>query len=55
MSTAFSTEWNGMSLPNTIERAGMAYLMGANPGTTGYAFLTIGNANLLMAHGDPKK
>lgn len=55
MSTAFSTEWNGMSLPNTIERAGMAYLMGANPGTAGYAFLTIGNANLLMAHGDPKK
>lgn len=55
VSTAFPTEWNGMSLPTTIERAGMAYLLGANPGTAGYAFLTIGNANLLMAHGDQAK
>ena len=30
-------------------------MMAANPGTTGYAFLTIGNANLLMAHGDREK
>ena len=30
----------------------MAYLLAANPGTAGYAFLTIANANLLMAHGE---
>jgi len=55
MSAAFQSDWNGMNLPNTIERAGMAYLLGANSGTAGYAFLTIGNANLLMAHGEPEK
>ncbi|EMN5127263.1 acyl-CoA dehydrogenase [Burkholderia contaminans] len=52
ISASFPTEWNGMSLPSTVERAGMAYLLAANPGTAGYAFLTIANANLLMAHGE---
>lgn len=55
IATAFPVEWNGMSLPSSIERAGVAYMMAANPGTTGYAFLTIGNANLMMAHGDREK
>lgn len=55
IATSFPVEWNGMSLPSSIERAGVAYMMAANPGTTGYAFLTIGNANLLMAHGDREK
>ena len=55
IATAFPVEWNGMSLPSSIERAGVAYMMAANPGTTGYAFLTIGNANLLMAYGDREK
>lgn len=55
IATSFPVEWNGMSLPSSIERAGFAYMMAANPGTTGYAFLTIGNANLLMAHGDREK
>jgi alkylation response protein AidB-like acyl-CoA dehydrogenase len=52
ISASFPGEWNGMSLPSTVERAGMAYLLAANPGTAGYAFLTIANANLLMAHGE---
>ncbi|MFX1766352.1 acyl-CoA dehydrogenase [Paraburkholderia sp. A1RI-2L] len=51
VSAAFPAEWNGMSLPSTVERAGMAYLLAANPGTAGYPFLTIANANLLIAHG----
>ncbi|GAB3630034.1 acyl-CoA dehydrogenase [Pandoraea terrae] len=55
MSAAFPAEWNGMSLPGTIERAGMAYLLAANPGTAGYAFLTIANANLLIAHGERER
>lgn len=52
ISASFPAEWNGMSLPATVERAGMAYLLAANPGTAGYAFLTIANANLLIAHGE---
>lgn len=52
MNAAFPAEWGGMNLPSTVERAGMAYLLGANAGTAAYAFLTIGNANLLMAYGE---
>ncbi|RQT36609.1 acyl-CoA dehydrogenase [Burkholderia contaminans] len=55
ISASFPNEWNGMSLPSTVERAGMAYLLAANPGTAGYAFLTIANANLLMAHGERER
>jgi len=55
VSAAFPGEWNGMSLPSVVERAGMAYLIAANPGTAGYAFLTIANANLLIAHGERKR
>ncbi|MCM3377906.1 acyl-CoA dehydrogenase family protein, partial [Bacillus licheniformis] len=55
ISASFPAEWNGMSLPSTVERAGMAYLLAANPGTAGYAFLTIANANLLMAHGERER
>jgi alkylation response protein AidB-like acyl-CoA dehydrogenase len=44
-------EADGLDLPGVVERAGMAFLLAANPGTTGYAFLTIANANLLLAHG----
>jgi alkylation response protein AidB-like acyl-CoA dehydrogenase len=40
----------GMQLPVTIANACMAYFMGANVATAGYPFLTIGNANLLLAH-----
>jgi alkylation response protein AidB-like acyl-CoA dehydrogenase len=51
MSASFPAEWGGMSLPMVVERAGFACLMAANVATAGYAFLTIGNANLLMAYG----
>ncbi|MFB9126698.1 acyl-CoA dehydrogenase [Paraburkholderia dipogonis] len=55
ISAAFPAEWGGMSLPSTVERAGMAYLLAANVGTAGYAFLTIANANLLIAHGERER
>ncbi|HYP70354.1 MAG TPA: acyl-CoA dehydrogenase [Variovorax sp.] len=55
MSAAFPHEWGGMCLPSVVERAGMAYIMGANVATAGYAYLTIGNANLLMAHAKPQQ
>jgi alkylation response protein AidB-like acyl-CoA dehydrogenase len=41
----------GMQLPTLIEKALMAHFMAANCATAAYPFLTIGNANLLLAHG----
>ncbi|MEO8367393.1 MAG: acyl-CoA dehydrogenase [Pseudoxanthomonas sp.] len=41
----------GMQLPIVVEQAALAYFYAANIGTTAYAMLTIGNANLLLAHG----
>ncbi|MFI9508210.1 acyl-CoA dehydrogenase [Nocardia sp. NPDC052566] len=41
----------GAQLPTTIAQAGAAWFMAANVGTVGYAFLTTGNANLIVAHG----
>ncbi len=41
----------GMQLPCVVEKACFAYFMGANVATSGYALLSIGNANLLLAHG----
>lgn len=43
----------GMNLPTLVEKACMAWFMGANVATAAYPFLTIGNANLLLAHGTP--
>ena len=42
----------GMQLPIVVEQAALAYLYAANIGTTAYAMLTLGNANLLLAHGN---
>ena len=41
----------GMQLPSVVEAAGFSWFQAANVGTTAYPFLTIGNANLLAAHG----
>ena len=41
----------GMQLPYVVERVGMAYMFAANPASAGYPFLTMANANLLLAHG----
>jgi acyl-CoA dehydrogenase len=43
----------GMQLPYTIERAGMAWLNAANVATAAYPLLSVGNANLLLAHASP--
>jgi alkylation response protein AidB-like acyl-CoA dehydrogenase len=43
----------GMQLPLAVTKAAFAYFKGANVATAGYAMLTIGNANLLLAHGSP--
>ena len=41
----------GMQLPVAVNSACFAWFKGANVATAGYPFLTIGNANLLLAHG----
>lgn len=42
--------FGGMRLPYVVERAGLAFVLAACPTTAAYAFLTIANANLLLAH-----
>lgn len=44
-------ERGGMQLPTVVEKAGFAYLSAANVSTAAYPFLSMGNANLLLAHG----
>jgi butyryl-CoA dehydrogenase len=46
-------EFGGMQLPQVVAKACMAHVMAANVATAGYPFLTIGNANLLLAYGSP--
>ncbi len=46
-------EFGGMQLPVAVAKALSAYFKGANVATASYALLTIGNANLLLAHGSP--
>ncbi|MBZ9646887.1 acyl-CoA dehydrogenase [Sphingobium sp. 3R8] len=51
MSAGQSIERGGMQLPATIERAAFAWFTAANGPATGYAFLTMAAANLLVHHG----
>jgi len=46
---------DGMQLPCLVEKACFAWFMGASVSASGYPFLTIGNANLLLAHGTPEQ
>ncbi|MEZ4392367.1 MAG: acyl-CoA dehydrogenase [Polyangiales bacterium] len=43
----------GMQLPYVLESAGMSFFHKASVGVSGYAMLTMGNANLLRAYGTP--
>ena len=45
----------GMQLPSVVTQAVFAWFQAANVGTSSYPFLTIGNANLLIAHGSPEQ
>ena len=53
LAAAQDYEWGGMQLPCTIEMAANAFFSKASVSLGGYAMLTSGNANLLMAHGTP--
>ena len=48
-------ELGGTQLPAVIEKAGFAWFKAANVGTSSYPFLTIGNSNLLLAHGSEEQ
>lgn len=46
-------DYDGMQLPVVVEKALSSFFFAANVATTGYAFLTIGNANTLLKYGTP--
>ncbi|WP_029892363.1 acyl-CoA dehydrogenase [Nocardia brasiliensis] len=50
---AMDYELGGGQLPVTVAQASYAWFQAANPGTAGYSFLTVANANLLLAHAGP--
>jgi alkylation response protein AidB-like acyl-CoA dehydrogenase len=51
MAARHAYDLGGMQLPTVVERAGMAFMLAANAGTAGYAFLTIAAADLILTHG----
>jgi len=50
-----AAELGGLQLPLVVGNAVFAYFQAANVGTSSYPFLSIANANLLMAHGTPEQ
>jgi len=55
MAAAQDAELGGMQLPVVVEKACLSFFKAANISASAYPFLTIGNANLLLAHGSPKQ
>ena len=55
MSVGMPAEVGGMQLPATVTTACFAWFQAANISTSGYPFLTIANANLLLAHGSEEQ
>jgi alkylation response protein AidB-like acyl-CoA dehydrogenase len=53
MTAEHDEAFGGMQLPYAVAKACLAYVKGANVASSAYAMLTIGNANLLLAHGTP--
>ena len=45
----------GLQLPHTVAAAAFAWFQAANVGTSAYPMLTLGNANLLLAHGSAEQ
>ncbi|MFH8371549.1 acyl-CoA dehydrogenase [Streptomyces sp. NPDC018031] len=52
---AMDGEVGGMQLPGVVADACFAWFQAANVGTAAYPFLTVGNANLLLAHGSAEQ
>ncbi|MDK1472052.1 acyl-CoA dehydrogenase [Streptomyces sp. 549] len=55
LAASMDAELGGMQLPHVVSTACFAYFQAANIGTSAYPFLTLGNANLLCAHGTPEQ
>ena len=55
MAAEHDAAYGGMQMPTVIAKAMFAYFKAANVSSSGYAFLTIGNANLLLAHGSKQQ
>ncbi len=53
MAAAHDYELGGMQLPVTLTQACFSLFKGANVSTSGYPFLTIGNANVIRRFGSP--
>ncbi|HEY4378254.1 MAG TPA: acyl-CoA dehydrogenase [Acidimicrobiales bacterium] len=53
--SAMDSEVGGMQLPQVVATASFAWFTAANVGTSAYPLLTIGNANLLLAHGSQQQ
>ncbi len=55
VASSMDAEVGGMQLPAVVSGACFAYFQAANVGSSSYPFLTIANANLLLAHGTPEQ
>jgi butyryl-CoA dehydrogenase len=53
MAAAQDYRHGGMQLPAVVDKACFAWTLAANVASAAYPLLTIGNANLLLAHGSP--
>lgn len=54
LAATMDTEVGGLQLPHVVQTACTAWFAAANAGTWSYSFLTIANANLLLAHAAPR-
>ncbi|ADP79714.1 acyl-CoA dehydrogenase [Pseudofrankia inefficax] len=55
IAATMDAEVGGAQLPVVVADACFSWLMAANVSTFSYPFLTIGNSNLLLAHGSPEQ
>jgi butyryl-CoA dehydrogenase len=55
LASTFDESVGGMQLPAAVAMACFAWFQAANVGTSAYPFLTMGAANLLLAHGSPEQ
>src|SRR5262249_40838223 len=54
LAATLDEELGGLQLPETVAGACWMWLQAANSATAAYPMLTLGNANLLLAHGTPQ-
>ncbi|HJQ47026.1 MAG TPA: acyl-CoA dehydrogenase [Amycolatopsis sp.] len=52
---AMDASVGGLQLPQAVQTAAFAHFQAANIATWGYTFLSVANANLLLAHGSPEQ